>query len=438
MAVRRALVKTLILAGGLGTRLGLTDRPKPMVPIAGRPLLEWIVDCARRSGLDDLIMLTGHLGDVIERHFGDGSDFGVRVQYVREEGRLGTAGAVRAIRGQLDEAFVVLYGDLLVDVDLARMVDFHHRHGGVGTLLAHANNHPHDSDLLRADPDGRITAVLPKPHPAGLDLPNLVSGAVYVLEPAAIDHVPDGGESDWGRDVFAQIVAAGEALYAYRSFEYAKDVGTPDRLAQGEADIESGRMAASRSRRPAVFFDRDGVLNREIYGVHRPEDLELLPGAAEALARVNAAGVPAICITNQPDVAKGMMTEETLRRILEALDSRLAEQGAHLDEVRYCPHHPERGHPGENVALKIDCDCRKPKPGMILAAAADHDLDLERSWMIGDRYVDVGAAHAAGARVVLVQTGHGGTDRDLHAGREADFVADSVVQAVDYILKDLA
>lgn len=428
-------MKTVIVAGGLGTRLGLSDRPKPMAMVADKPLLEWIIDCSRRSGLTDILLLTGHLGEVIEAHFGDGRKFGVRIEYEREEGRLGTAGAVRAVRRRLSETFVLLYGDVLLDVDLIRMVGFHRRKGGLGTLFAHANDHPYDSDLLRTEPGGRITALLPKPHAAAVDLPNLVSGAVYVLEPAVIDYVPELPEVDWGRDVFERVVAAGEPLYAYRSFEYAKDVGTPERLAQGEQDLLSGRPAAARARRPAVFFDRDGVLNHEIYGVHRPEDLRLIDGAAEAVRRVNAAGFPAICVTNQPDVAKGMMSEATLRKVLEALDSRLAERGAYLDEVRYCPHHPEGGHPGEIPELKVVCMCRKPKPGMLVAAASEHRLDLRRSWVIGDRYVDVGAAHAAGARVVLVRTGHAGADRDDPAGREADYVTPSVVEAVDYVLE---
>jgi histidinol-phosphate phosphatase family protein len=431
-------LKVVILNGGKGTRLGLTDRPKPMVDVAGRPLLDRLVECAQASGFDDFVFLNGYMAEVIEAHFGDGSSRGVRIEHVREEAPLGTAGAIRAARALLDEPFVVLYGDILIDVDLRHFADFHLEQGGLGSLFVHPNDHPHDSDLVEADAGDRITGFLPKPHADGAVLPNLVSAALYVLDPAAIDHVPEGAW-DWGRDIFPRILASGGALNAYRSIEYAKDIGTPDRLARGVADLASGRVArlSRRSPRPAIFLDRDGVLNVERNGIHRPEDLELIPGAGEALRRINRAGIPAICVTNQPDVAKGFLTFADLGQVFAALDTALAADGAYLDDLYFCPHHPESGFPGEVPELKIDCDCRKPRPGMLLDAARDHNLDLSRSWLIGDRYVDIAAAHAAGARAVLVDTEHAGNDRTLH-DCVPDRTAPDVAAAIEQLLGVMA
>lgn len=429
-------MKVVILAGGRGTRLGLGDAPKAMVPVGGRPLLERLVETARDGGFDDLVFLTGYRAEAIEAHFGDGTRFGVRIAHVREAEPLGTAGAVRAARHSLTEPFLVLYGDTLLDVDLARLAAFHRQAGGIGTLFVHPNDHPHDSDLLEAAPDHRIRRFLPKPHPAGAVLPNLVSAALYVLDPAAIDFVPADGPSDWGRDVFPAIVAAGRPLRAYRSVEYVKDIGTPERLAKGEADLASGRVArlSHRGLKPALFLDRDGVLNVERGGVHRPEDLVLMPDAGAAVRAVNQAGVPAICVTNQPDLAKGLMDEAALAGVMAALDTRLAEDGAYLDDALICPHHPERGWPGEVAALKIACGCRKPAPGLLLAAAAAHHLDLGRSWLIGDRHADIAAAHAAGAKAVLLRTGHAGSDGG-NRRNPPDHVADTLGQAVAYVLE---
>ena len=330
---------------------------------------------------------------------------------------------------------MVLYGDTLLDVDLARMAAAHRASGAIGTLFVHPNDHPHDSDLLLADEDGRIVRFLPKPHEADAILPNLVSAALYVLDPAAIDFVPADGPSDWGHDVFPAILAAGRRLHAYRSVEYVKDIGTPARLAKGEADLASGRVArlSRRAAKPAIFLDRDGVLNVEIGGVHHADDLVLADGAGQAVRAINAAGVPAICVTNQPDLAKGLLTRDGLAEVNAALDTRLAGDGAYLDDLLFCPHHPERGWPGEIAALKIACDCRKPGPGLLQAAADRHGLDLARSWLIGDRYADVAAAHAAGARAILVRTGHAGHDRERFA-RDAEHVADSIGAAVDHAL----
>jgi mannose-1-phosphate guanylyltransferase/phosphomannomutase len=432
-------MKAVVLAGGKGTRLGLTDRPKAMVPVGGRPLLERLVETARTGGFDEFVFLTGHMGEVIADHFGDGSRFGVGIAHVREDQPLGTAGAIRAARDLLTEPFLVLYGDTLLDVDLGHFAAFHRQKQAVASLFVHPNDHPHDSDLLAVDGDERIRGFFPKPHQPGEILPNLVSAALYMLDPAAIDHVPPDGASDWGADVFPAMLTAGAPLYAYRSVEYVKDIGTPARLARGEADLASGRVSrlSRRAPKPALFLDRDGVLNVEKNGIHRAEDLELVGDAGTALRTANVAGVPAICITNQPDVAKGFLTEDALGEVMAALDTRLAEQGAYLDDAFVCPHHPERGWPGEVPALKIACTCRKPLPGLLLAAAEKHHLDLGRSWMIGDRYVDVAAAKAAGARAILVRTGHAGNDRGGDACTP-DHVADTLTEAVAHALEAMA
>jgi mannose-1-phosphate guanylyltransferase/phosphomannomutase len=432
-------VKVVILNGGKGTRLGLTDRPKPMVPVAGVPLLQRLVEISKAAGFDDLVFLNGHLAEVIEDYFGDGTQYGVRIRHVRESVPLGTAGAIREARELLTEPFIVLYGDILIDVDLAHFADFHRRKGGIGTIFVHPNDHPHDSDLVVVDADCRITQFLSKPHAPGQLLPNLVSAALYVLEPRAIDFVQPAVALDWGHDVFPAIVAAGAPLMAYRSIEYSKDMGTPDRLAKGEADLASGRVdrLSRREAKPAIFLDRDGVLNKEINGVHRGADLTLIDGVGPAIRRINRSGVPAVCVTNQPDVAKGMLSSAALDEVFAALDTALAVDRAYLDLVYYCPHHPERGWPGEIAALKVDCDCRKPKPGMLLKAAQEHHLDLARSWMIGDRGADIDAAHAVNVRAVLVRTGHSESTPSI--GNSApDFIADDLAQAVDYVLKDLS
>jgi mannose-1-phosphate guanylyltransferase/phosphomannomutase len=430
-------MKAVILAGGKGTRLGLVDRPKAMVPLGGVPLLERLVIAARDAGLVDIVLLTGHLAEVIEGHFGDGTALGVRITHVREAEPLGTAGAVRAARELLIEPFVVMYGDTLLDVDLGRFAAFHRERGGLGTLFVHPNDHPHDSDLLEADEDMRVRRFLPKPHAAGAILPNLVSAALYVIEPAAIDFIGEGA-SDWGHDVFPRILAAGGALHAYRSVEYVKDIGTPERLAKGERDLADGKVArlSYRVAKPALFLDRDGVLNHERNGVHRAEDLALTPAAAVAIRAANKAGVPAICVTNQPDIAKGFMTFDALREVMAALDTQLADGGAYIDDAFVCPHHPEAGWPGEVVALKIACDCRKPLPGLLMQAAERHHLDLARSWLIGDRHVDIAAAHAAGAKAVLLRSGYGHAEPG-EGGASPDFVTDSLGRAVAHALEKM-
>lgn len=152
---------------------------------------------------------------------------------------------------------------------------------------------------------------------------------------------------------------------------------------------------------PAVFLDRDGTINVEVDYLARPEDLELYPGAAAAVRRLNEAGRFVVVVTNQSGVARGLLDEETLSRIHARLDELLADAGAHVDAYSWCPHHPDVGQPPYRRA----CDCRKPAPGMLLDAAREHGLDLARSWTVGDSLRDVAAGRAAGTRAILVGTG---------------------------------
>ena len=168
-------------------------------------------------------------------------------------------------------------------------------------------------------------------------------------------------------------------MLAYRTAEYLKDIGTPDRLREAEEEIGSGRVARSNRNqaRPAVFLDRDGVINREANLIHDPDPLELIPGAAAALRRLNRAGWLTVVVTNQPVVARGLCGLDTLSRIHHKLETLLGAEGAFVDAIYFCPHHPDRGFPGENPDFKIPCDCRKPGIGMIRTAQKDLNIRSE-------------------------------------------------------------
>ncbi|MEW9526647.1 MULTISPECIES: HAD-IIIA family hydrolase [Agrobacterium tumefaciens complex] len=425
-------MKVVVLCGGKGTRLGLDGIPKPMVPVHGKPLLELIVENIAASGFRDFVFLNGHLASVIEDHFGDGTRFGVSISHVTETAPLGTAGSFRQIAANLTEPFIVVYGDILFDIDFAAFVEFARERGGAGTLFVHPNDHPHDSDLLTVDRFDRIVQFHPKPHDDEGRLPNLVSAALYVLSPTALNYIPSSGASDWGRDIFS-ILAEAEALYAYRSCEYAKDVGTPERIKKAERHLADGRVKRLNrlTPKPALFLDRDGVINIERDGIYAARDMMLIDGAAQAIRAANDAGIPVICVTNQPGVAKGLLSWEELDAVHAELDAQLAKSaGAFIDDYFICPHHPEAGWEGEIVELKIACDCRKPLPGLLRQAATRHGIDLGRSWLVGDRYCDIAAANAVGTSSILVRSGHNGNDRHRFPDIEPNRVEDDLASAL--------
>jgi mannose-1-phosphate guanylyltransferase/phosphomannomutase len=428
-------MKLAIIAGGKGTRLGLKDIPKPMVDIGGKPLLERQVELARRYGIKEIFILSGHLSEVIRGHFGDGGKFGVKITHVVEDSPMGTAGAVLQLRGKADGRFMVFYGDTILDVDLGRLMAFDAAAPSLATLLVHPNDHPFDSDLLDADSSGFVTAFHPKPRPEGSYYRNLVNAGLYILDPGIFGLIPEGRPSDFGKDIFPAALASGGRVRAYRSAEYIKDMGTPERFEKTRRDFLEGKVARLNMANPrkAIFLDRDGVINREVGDLRRPEQFELLPGVAEAVGRINRSGFLAIVVTNQPGIAKGFYTAETLDEIHRKMDSLLGAAGAYVDGLYYCPHHPERGFPGEVPELKIDCECRKPKPLMLQLAARDLNVDMAGSYMIGDRYTDVMAGKRAAVGTVLLRTGAGGSDKALFE-IEADRTFDSLSEAVDAII----
>ncbi len=431
-------MQLVIIAGGKGTRLKarIGDLPKPLVEVCGRPLLEHQLLLAIHSGIRDIVLLTGYGAEHIRSYCGDGSRWGVGIRCVEEPEPLGTAGAVLNALPLLAERFVVMYGDTFVDVDLTRMWHFHAEKKADATLFLHPNDHPRDSDLVEVDASNRILAFHPYPHPADAFLPNLVNGALYVLERKPLEKaVHDPKVLDFGRHIFPEMLRSGCFLCGYRSPEYIKDAGTPERLDRVIADVLSGRVVQRSLRQPApvIFLDRDGTINREMDRVRSADQFFLIEGVADAVKSFNRSEYRTVVITNQPVVARGDCDEIGLQHIHNKMETLLGWEGAFIDGIYYCPHHPDHGFPGERVELKIDCDCRKPGIGMIERAAKELNLDLNRAWIIGDSTVDVETARRAGVKSVLLRTGHGG--RDAKYPCRPDFEFFSLEEAADFILE---
>ena len=391
----------VILAGGKGSRLAavMGDIPKPMALIGDKPLIDHQIDLACRYQFDEVVIFACHGAEIIQRHLGDGSRFGLRISYVIEKEPLGTAGAILAGLRHLADRFVVLYGDTLVNIDLASVLAAHEQRGADVTLLIHPNDHPHDSDLVDVDADGGITAFYPYPHLPGAWRRNLVNAALYVVERKALESLAGSlAKMDFGKDLFPAMLASGKRLFGCHAQGYIKDMGTPERLARVREDWERGIVAERGGMQPAkaVFLDRDGTLNEEADRVSKPGQLRLIPGVGAAVRRLNQAGFLTILATNQPVVARGDCTEAELRVIHNKLETLLGAEGAFLDAIYYCPHHPHGGFAGERAELKIDCKCRKPGTGLIEQAVSEWTIDLRRSWLIGDSTSDI--AHGTSRR----------------------------------------
>lgn len=427
-----------ILAGGQGTRLSTRsgNLPKPMVPVLGVPLLQHQIERCREAGFMDVALLVHFRHEVLRAHFGDGSAFGVRIRYLVEKSPRGTAGALRDALPCMAERFLVLYGDTYFDVDLRRLWDAHARAQGCATMFLHPNDHPDDSDLVALDAQGFVERIFPYPHTHGSDHRNLVNAALYVLERKGLDRfAPAEGKGDIAKDMFPALIAAGRRIFGYVSPEYIKDMGTPQRLDRVELDIVAGlpdRLSA-RGQRAAVFLDRDGTMIEEVGHLKHADQVILLPGAGAAIRRLNRSGRLSVVVTNQPVIARGEVSPEGLELIHARMESLLGGEGAYIDRLYYCPHHPDRGFAGEVAALKMTCECRKPAPGMLDRACRELDISRTDSWMVGDSAADVEAGRNAGVRTILVRTGHAGAGGQLVL--RPDYVVHDLTAAVDWILE---
>ena len=430
--------QAVILAGGKGTRLAsvLNGLPKPLVDVCGKPLLLHQLELLCAHGFTDAVVMVNHRADAI-REWLVGVDLPISVRLIDDGEPRGTAGAVLAALGELEPEFLVMYGDTMLAVDLTRFLASHHAVPGADvSLFLHPNDHPHDSDLVEIDESGRILGFHAYPHPTGAWLPNLVNAALYVVRRESLRAWVDAaGPLDFAKDLFPRMLAAGAKLRGYSSPEYIKDAGTPERLERVRNALTSGaiRRASLNEPQRAVFLDRDGTLNVEHGLIRRAEDLEVFPFAGSAIRRLNEAEWRTVLVSNQPIIARGEVTEAQLRRTHARLETEIGRDHAYLDRIYICPHHPDCGFPGERKELKIRCDCRKPEPGLILQAQSDLNIDLARSWYVGDSTPDLGAAEKAGVSSILVETGHGGLDR--RHPYEARFTVANVSEAVTFILE---
>lgn len=257
-------MKAVILAGGKGTRLSSVtgDKiPKAMVALEGKPILEYQIEVLKNHDITEIMIIGGYLIEKIVSHFQDGSNWGVKIKYIKEETPLGTGGGLYYLKEE-QEAFILVFGDLLFDMDLKRFYQFHISNNAGVTVVVHPNTHPYDSDFVSIDDDSRVINFTSKDEEHREDHRNLVNAGIYCISPEALRKVKENERFDLEKNfLFTDILSQGK-LFGYRSTEYVKDLGTPDRLLEGQSDIKRGIVKRKnlRIKQKAVFLDRDGTL----------------------------------------------------------------------------------------------------------------------------------------------------------------------------------
>lgn len=426
----------VIQAGGKGTRLKKLTKdkiPKPLIEINGKPMLEWQIENLIRYGIREIIIIIGYLGEKIQEYFGDGEKWKISIAYIKEEKPLGSAGALFFLKEGLNKDFLLIFGDIMFDVDWKRFISFHEEKKGLATLLVHPNSHPYDSDIVIMDAQSKVISFDCKGNMRNYYYDNCVNSGLYILKADAIDIIEKEEFYDLEKDILTRLISQGK-VYGYKSSEYVKDAGTPERFKKVLDEQKRGiwRDRNLENTQKCIFLDRDGTVNKYKGLISDIEEFELEDKAAEAVRMINESGYLVIVVTNQPVVARGMCGISTVENIHRKMSTLLGEEGAYLDDIIFCPHHPDRGYQGENAEYKINCICRKPSTGMIDEMVEKYHIDRARSYIIGDTTTDIQLGENAKIRTVLVKTGQAGMDGkyDVHA----DIEAKDLLEAVKIVL----
>jgi len=426
--------QAVILCGGKGTRLGdLTkDSPKPLLPVAGVVLLDRTIEMLVNQGFKNFLLLAGHLGEQIMEHYEDNPFPGAGIEVFIEPKPLGTAGALPLVVDKLESNFLLVYGDIFVDFDARRLADFHEQGDNdvIASLLVRQSDHPWDSHLLDVDEEGEIKEFIFQQEEGKL-YQNFGNVAIYACSKKIVDYIPDGEPSDYGRNVFPKVLNENGRLRALELEVggFVRDMGTPDRLALVENYLKRQVRSKVAQENPkplkVAFLDRDGTLNYERGLITSPDQIEMIPGSAEAVAKLCAGGGKCYIITNQPVIARGLCDKETLDEINKVVISAIEEAGGKIEALYYSPFHPETHHGDGVQKYRRASDCRKPGSGMLYNAEEENGLDLAEVVMIGDTWRDIVAGQGAGVRTCFL----GSKDKNVDLG--ADFYFDDLKKFAD-------
>lgn len=368
--------QAVILAGGRGTRLmPLTKTlPKPMVSFHGKPFLEYLIESVRDQGFERILLLLGYLPSAIQDYFGDGSEWGVRIEYSITDVHNETGRRIKLAQSLIDPVFLLMYCDNYWPMRFDRMWSRYEETGAEVQLTVYRNKDNYTRHNVQIDDKGRVVQYdrdWRAKHLEGVDI------GFALLKRGAIDLLPDNNVS-FENTVYNRFLAA-RKLYAFVTEHRYYSVGGHDRLELTRDFLK---------RRPTVLVDRDGVLNKKMAPseyVRSWKDWSWLPGSRKALAMFREKGYRVVVVSNQAGVARGVMSQDDLTRIHERMTAEVEQARGHIDSIYACTHGWDEG-----------CECRKPKPGLLFAAQRDLSLDLSRTVFIGDDDRDQMAADAAG------------------------------------------
>ena len=398
-------MQLVVLMGGLGTRLGdLTKvHPKSMMDVEGLPFFDYELFLLKRAGFDRMLFLTGYEGDEIEKYYGDGSSAGVSITYCRDgEKLLGTGGAVRRSFGFLEDEFMLIYGDSFMDIDYSETLYRYSRAKKNGatclmTVMKNAGRFDKSNCIVR---DGKLVLYDKENATPEMDY---IDYGISIYQKKLFEDIPEGEAFDIAKLQHEESLKGTCAVHIVNNRFY--EIGSPESLGEFRGYVKQRFY----EKHPAVFLDRDGVINEIVFNEEtehldspmNESEFKFLPYVEEALDMISRKGYYIFVVTNQPAAAKGKISLEKLYDINTAFVGELAQMGILINDVYMCPHHSVGSPTGEQFLIR-ECECRKPKPGLINKGLEAYNIDKNSSFMVGDSYTDILAGREAGLKTAFI------------------------------------
>ena len=393
----------VILVGGKGTRVNniLKGKSKPEIEIGFKRKiidfqLEKLIEHKKK-----IFFLSNIRFKSLKKYITKNYSNKINFEFIEEKEALGTAGCLKVLNKKKYNNFLIIDGDLIFNIDFKKFLKFHKTKNSDCTLFVHPNNHPYDSDAVEINEKLKVKKIFPKKK---ILKPNLCLSGIRIIKKKMLNHIVLDKYQDFTDDFLKKIYKKKKNIYAYNSREYIKDVGTLNRIKQAKRDIKTNKfkLGTLQKKIPAIFLDKDGVIIKLNKNKHYQDNKNIYKFSYKALSKINNSEFLCVLITNQPAVAKGIISLNKLKRDFKKLDTILGLKNVYFDRVYYCPHHPEKGFKGENKKYKINCNCRKPKNGMFTKAIKDLNIDKKKSFMLGDSVSDLFASKKTNIKFIKI------------------------------------
>ena len=380
--------QAVILAGGRGERLRpLTDTiPKPMIPINGKPFLEYLIEMLKEQGILEILLLTGYLPEKIAEYFGNGSKFGINIKYsvlplFDESGFEQESGTrIKEASHLLDNVFLLMYCDNYWPLDLRKLSDFYFEQRKLASVVVYTNKDDFTKNNILVDDKGFVVK-----YDRSRQNPNLngVEIGFFIINKKVLEIFPEH-KFHFEKEILPQLLEKRE-LVGYLTDHRYYSISTPERVGLTKKFLQPQKV---------IFLDRDGVINKrppKADYVKTWKEFQFLPGAIEGLKLLAENNYDIFIISNQPGIVRRAMTEKDLLDIQNKMEEKLRKNSIKIAGTYYCLHNWDDG-----------CECRKPKPGLLFQAAREHDINLKKVIFIGDDERDIQAGEAAGCKTILI------------------------------------